>query len=369
MKIIVSGGGTGGHIYPAISIIEELKKRDENNQILYIGTKEGLESEIVPKLNIDFKSISVKGLPRKINKQSFIAMKELFKGLSQAKKIIKDFNPDVIIGTGGFVSGPVLYRGTKTDAYTAFHEQNSFPGLTNRILSRYVDEYFVTFKESIKYFKNPEKAIVTGNPIRNRFNNIDEKKEEAYKYFNLDKNKKVIFSFGGSNGAKSINENMKYFIENLSEDSNLQVIHVTGKRFYESFIKDIGENANKENVKIYPYMEQMQLAYAITDLIITSSGAITLAEISFLGLPSILIPKAYTTENHQEHNAIVYKNEGAAEVLLEKDITGKLLYDMIHDIVDNPEKMEEMSKASLKLAAPNAAKDIVDKIYDSIESK
>ena len=165
MNIIVSGGGTGGHIYPAISLIEELKKRDENNKILYVGTEKGLESSIVPKLGIDFKTIHVRGIPRKINANSFKALKELFKGLKEANKILKDFKPDLVIGTGGYVSGPILYKATKTKAKVAFHEQNSFPGVTNRILSRYVDRYFVTFEESIKYFKNQEKAVVTGNPI------------------------------------------------------------------------------------------------------------------------------------------------------------------------------------------------------------
>lgn len=368
MRIIVSGGGTGGHIYPAISIIEELQKRNKDNEILYIGTKAGLESDIVPKLGIEFKSINVKGLPRKINKQSFIAVKELLKGLKQSKNIIKEFKPDVIIGTGGFVSGPVLYQGSKTNAYTVFHEQNSYPGITNRILSRKVDEYFVTFEESIKHFENQDKAIITGNPIRNRFNDIDEKKEEAYEYFKLDKEKKVVFSFGGSNGAKSINDSMKEFINNIDENSNIQVIHVTGKRFYDDFIKEIGENINKKNIRVYSYMDKMQLAYSLTDLIITSSGAITLAEISFLGLPSILIPKSYTTENHQEHNASVYKKAGAADMILEKDLNGDILSEKIYEILNHEEKIESMSKKSLDLATPNAVKDIVDEIYKKVEN-
>ncbi|MDU3192579.1 MAG: glycosyltransferase, partial [Finegoldia magna] len=206
MNIIVSGGGTGGHIYPAISLIEELKKRDENNKILYVGTEKGLESSIVPKLGIDFKTIHVRGIPRKINANSFKALKELFKGLKEANKILKEFKPDLVIGTGGYVSGPILYKATKTKAKVAFHEQNSFPGVTNRILSRYVDRYFVTFEESIKYFKNQEKAVVTGNPIRNRFTDIEKNKDAAIEQYKISDNKKVVFIFGGSNGSEILNK-------------------------------------------------------------------------------------------------------------------------------------------------------------------
>lgn len=364
MKIIVSGGGTGGHIYPAVSIIEEFKRRDPSTEVLYIGTAHGLEADIIPDLGIDFKTIHVKGMPRKLNKKSMIAIRELFKGLRESKKLIKDFDPDVVIGTGGFVSGPVLYSAAKNKKYCVFHEQNSYPGITNRILSNYVDKYFVTYNESIQYFKKQGNAIVTGNPIRNRFEELDKKKDEDYAFFDLDPKKKVVFSFGGSNGSKAINDTILTIKEKINANSAIQWIHVTGKNNYDNFLKTIGSTG--DNIKLYPYMNDMDKAYNITDLIITSSGAITLAEISFCGLASILIPKGYTTENHQEFNARVYEKNGAAKVLLEKDLDGNILYNLIEEIISDDKIIVEMKKASKGLAKPNAAKDIVDRIYEEI---
>ncbi len=286
MNIIVSGGGTGGHIYPAISLIEELKKRDENNKILYVGTEKGLESSIVPKLGIDFKTIHVRGIPRKINANSFKALKELFKGLKEANKILKDFKPDLVIGTGGYVSGPILYKATKTKAKVAFHEQNSFPGVTNRILSRYVDRYFVTLFE---------------------------------------------------------------------------VILATGKLNYDEFIQKSGNDIR--NLHIYPYIDDIDKAYSVSDLIVTSSGAITLAELSFLGKASILVPKAYTTENHQEHNARAFEKIGASKVILEKDVNANTLFDQINEILSDDKLLQELSENSKKMSYPTACKDIVDELY------
>lgn len=364
MKIIVSGGGTGGHIYPAIAIIEEFLKRDPDTEVLYVGTKKGLESDIVPKLGIPFKTIHVKGLPRKLNRKSVIAARELFKGLRESKKIISDFNPDVVIGTGGYVSGPVLFSATRNNIFTVFHEQNSYPGITNRILSGRVDSYFVTFGESLEYFKNTSKAIITGNPIRNRFGNLNPNKEVDYDYFGLDKDKKTVFCFGGSNGSQSINDTVLDMIENMRENKEIQLIHATGKDHFDSFMDKAGDIP--DNVKIYSYMTEIDKAYNISDLIITSSGAITLAEISFLGLASILIPKGYTTENHQEFNARTYEKNGAAKVILEKDLKGERLYEEICDILSSPEKLEQMGIAAKKFAKPEAAKDIVDEIIKRI---
>ena len=361
MKIIISGGGTGGHIYPAVSIIEELKKRDEENEILYVGTEHGLENKIINDLGIPFKSIRVRGLPRKINKKSFIAIHELFKGLQESKNIISSFKPDVVIGTGGFVSGPILFSATRKNILTVFHEQNSYPGITNRILSNYVDFYFVTFKESLRHLKRPGHGIVTGNPIRNRFENLGRRE---YSQFELDSSKKTVFSFGGSNGSVSINKAILETLPQFAKTPNIQLIHVTGSKNYDKFLDSAGELP--ENVKIYPYLNNIEQAYNITDLIITSSGAITLAEISFLGIPSILIPKAYTTENHQEYNARVYENIGAAKIILEKDLNGNSLYEDIMKIVSEDKKLEDMGKAAKSLAKPHATEEIVHYIYKNL---
>lgn len=365
MNIIVSGGGTGGHIYPAISLIEELKKRDENNKILYVGTEKGLESSIVPKLGIDFKTIHVRGIPRKINANSFKALKELFKGLKEANKIIKEFKPDLVIGTGGYVSGPILYKATKTKAKVAFHEQNSFPGVTNRILSRYVNRYFVTFEESIKYFKNQEKAVVTGNPIRNRFTDIEKNKDAAIEQYKISDNKKVVFIFGGSNGSEILNKATLDMVDKISNQDKFEVILATGKLNYDEFIQKSGNDIR--NLHIYPYIDDIDKAYSLSDLIVTSSGAITLAELSFLGKASILVPKAYTTENHQEHNARAFEKIGASKVILEKDVNANILFDQINEILSDDKLLEELSENSKKMSYPTACKDIVDELYRLVE--
>jgi len=250
MKVVITGGGTGGHIYPAVAIIEELKKRDEKIEILYIGTKNSMESELIPSLNIDYKSIEVMGLPRKINLKLFKSVFVLLKGLSQAKKILKEFKPDVVIGTGGFVTGPVLYKAHKLGIYTIFHEQNSYPGITNRILSKYVDAMAVTFKESIKFFKNNEKCVVTGNPIRNRFEVLD--RESSLEFFGLDKNTKNIFSFGGSNGSEELNKAVIGILDNNIEN-------LVGKKYDEYYFID----PNTGNIHDSPFLDYAKLLQSL----------------------------------------------------------------------------------------------------------
>lgn len=362
MKIIISGGGTGGHIYPAIAIIEELQKRIDDLELLYVGTKDSMEEKLIPELGINFKPIRVKGLPRKLNKQSMIAMKELFFGLKDSKKILQDFEPDVVIGTGGFVSGPLLYTASKTNALTMIHEQNSFPGLTNRILSRSVDKYFLTYPESLEYFKYEDRAIITGNPIRNRFVKLNPVKED-FQFFELDETKKTIFSFGGSNGSRSINKAIYELLqENLDDD--IQWIHVTGRKYYDGFLNSIKDLGDFSRFKCYPYLDEMDRAYNIADVVITSSGAISLSEISYMGVASILVPKAYTTENHQEYNAKTFEKAGAARMILEKDLNGVTLNECIHNIMDDNSVLDNMKRASRSLANPNAAEKIVDTIID-----
>lgn len=369
MKVVISGGGTGGHIYPAVAIIEELKKRDSNIDILYIGSKNSMESELIPSLGINYKSIEVMGLPRKINKKFFKSIFVLLKGLRQAKKILKRFKPDVVIGTGGFVTGPVLYKAHKMGVYTIFHEQNSYPGITNRILSRYVNAMAVTFKESIKFFKNNDKCVVTGNPIRNRFEFLN--REESLKFFEIDENSKNIFSFGGSNGSEELNKAVLGILEKFYKNEKISLIHVTGKLNYDKFLEEVKNKGIKieNNVKILPYMTEMDKAYGVSDLVITSSGAITLAEISKIGLASILIPKAYTTENHQEFNARAYKDIGASELILEKELNSDLLWENIEKIIFDNSRLEQMKENAKKLATPNAVKDFVSIFYDEFKGR
>ncbi|NLY86481.1 MAG: undecaprenyldiphospho-muramoylpentapeptide beta-N-acetylglucosaminyltransferase [Tissierellia bacterium] len=362
MKYLISGGGTGGHIYPALAIAKEIQLRDKNAKILYVGTKKGLEAELVPKEGLEFKTIRVKGLPRRLNKESFIAAKELILGLLDAKKILDDFKPDVVIGTGGYVCGPVVYVAKKKKIPALIHEQNAYPGITNKILSRYVDKVAVTFEESKKYFKHPNRVVKTGNPIRREILEIN--KEAAYKKLNIEKNKPFILSFGGSGGQKKLNDAIFDFIKRGIKD--LQLIHVTGKRFYDEFMDKIKKSniVLDENIRIFPYFYQIPEAINIATLVITSAGAITLAEIAAVGVPSILIPKSYTAENHQEYNARAFEKNGACVLVLEKDLNNIRLDDIIYSIIRDDKKLSNMRKNSKKMGQIDAA----EKIYELIEA-
>ncbi len=366
MRYIISGGGTGGHIYPALAIAKEIQHFDKNAEILYIGTEKGLEAELVPKEAFKFKTIRVNALPRKVNRKSFIALRELLIGLKQSDKIIKEFKPDIVIGTGGYVCGPIVYRAAKNNIATMIHEQNAFPGLTNKILSRYVDKVATTFDEAKKYFKYPDRVVKTGNPIRREILNKD--KDQAYKVLNIDPKKPFILSFGGSGGQKKLNDAIFHILVNDNWNNEYQLTHITGKRLFDSFMKDL-EDRNvllNKNIKILPYLYEMPEALNIADLLIASSGAITLAETSAIGIPSILIPKSYTAENHQEYNARAFEKEGASIVILEKDLAGDSLVDIINELINNKENLRNMSINSRKLGNKNATKEIIKLINDLI---
>src|SRR5699024_7791667 len=350
MKYLISGGGTGGHIYPALAIAKEIKNKNKDAEILYVGTEKGLESELVPKEGINFTTIRVNYMPRKLSIDSLIALKELFIGLRQSKKIIKDFEPDIVIGTGGFVSGPILYMAAKRKIPTVVHEQNALPGITNKILSRYVDKIAVTFEDATKHFKYSDRVVFTGNPVRKEILDID--RDQAYKDLKIDRKLPLVLSFGGSGGQKKLNDAIKDILINNRFNQRIQLIHITGTRMYDDFMKELRENdvKLKNNIQILPYLYDMPKALNIADIVIASSGAITMAEISAIGVGSILIPKAYTAENHQEHNARSYEKAGASLVILEKDLNGKILSKNIIDLLDNKSKLGTMAINSKKLA-------------------
>ncbi len=353
MKVIISGGGTGGHIYPAISIAEEIKKNNKDVEILYIGTKGSMEEELVSKTDYQFRTIRVKGMPRRLNKKSLIALRELMVGLSQSKKILKEFNPDVVIGTGGYVSGPIVYAASRLNIPTVIHEQNAFPGITNKILSRFVDRVLITFEDSRKYFKNQDRVVLTGNPIRSEILTVN--KEEAYGALKIKKDRPFIISFGGSGGQKSLNRAVLKSMEEFSNE-NYQLLHITGKKNYDSFMEELNSMNLKlnEDIRVVSYFNEMPKALNIADLVITSGGAITLAEISSIGVPAILIPKAYTTENHQEFNARSFMNKNAATMILEKDLDDLNLFLVVKDLVMDKMRLSEMRSNSRTLGKINS---------------
>ncbi len=362
MRVIISGGGTGGHIYPALAIAEEIKERYEECELLYIGTNNSLEQELAKNAGIKFESLRVKGIPRKLNKKSFIALKELLIGLKEAKKILKDFKPNLVIGTGGYVSAPIVFMASRKHIPSVIHEQNAYPGLANRLLSRFTDKVFITFEESRNFFKNKEKTLLTGNPVRNSLLQID--KESAIERLGLNKDKPLIVSFGGSGGQKSLNREIIALIKHIEKFKDFQLIHVTGKIYYDDFLEILKKEkiVLDDNLTIVPYYYKMPYAINAAELIITSGGAIALAEISAVGKASILIPKAYTAENHQEYNAKAFQNAGAGIMILEEELKDEKLIHTVLDLFDNKEQLENMATKSKNIGNSFAVKKIVDEI-------
>lgn len=369
VKYLISGGGTGGHIYPALAIASEIKRMHPDAEILYVGTKKGLESELVPMAGFRFETIRVNGMPRKLNKKSFIALRELIHGLGDAKKIIREHKPDVVIGTGGYVSGPVVFMAKREKLPALIHEQNAFPGITNKILGKYVDTIAVTFDDAKKYFKHPERVVKTGNPIRKEI--LEVNKTIAYNKLNIKPNLPFILSFGGSGGQKKLNDAFFDIVRNYKNSDNYQLIHITGVKMYDSFIKRLKDEnvALHSNIRIFPYFYDMPEALNICDLMVTSSGAITLAEVSAMGIPSILIPKAYTAENHQEYNARTFEENGASILILEKDLTSEVLKNSISNLINDKEKLKNMSLNSKKMGNIDAVGLIVTEIDKLIKKK
>ncbi|MDR5658032.1 undecaprenyldiphospho-muramoylpentapeptide beta-N-acetylglucosaminyltransferase [Serpentinicella sp. ANB-PHB4] len=366
MKVIISGGGTGGHIYPAIAIANKIRKENPKADILFIGTQKGLESEIVPKAGFKIKTITVSYLKRKISYHNVKSAVMLLRGIVQARSIVKKFNPDIVIGTGGFVCGPVLFVSRYLGIKTIIHEQNVFPGLTNRILEKYVDKVAISFDDARKHFKSQDKLVLTGNPIREEFLNV-QLSDATEKYKGVS-SLPLVLVVGGSGGSDSVN---KATIDLLKEYNNrkFQLLFVTGKNHYESVMEELKSNNNLSTVdKILPYLDDMPHALKAADIVVCSAGAITLSEVTALGKPAIIVPKAYTAENHQEFNAIALENKGAAVVIKENKLTSKNLYDSLTLILDNKTKYREMQESSKKSAVTNALETIYKEIQQLLNA-
>jgi UDP-N-acetylglucosamine--N-acetylmuramyl-(pentapeptide) pyrophosphoryl-undecaprenol N-acetylglucosamine transferase len=351
MKIAVSGGGTGGHIYPALALIREIQKKDDNVEFLYIGTEKGLESKLVPRENIPFKSIHITGFKRKLSFENVKTVFRFLKGVRDSKKMLKEFQPDVVIGTGGYVCGPVVYAAAKMGIATIIHEQNSVPGLTNKFLSRYVDKIAICFEEAREFFPE-QKVVLTGNPRASEVLGQDGIKGRLATGLKL--KVPTVLVFGGSRGAKPINEAVVKSLAELS-GKKYQVLYVTGDVHFDEVQKEVELVGNPDNMIIKPFIHNMPEVLAGIDLTVSRAGATTLAELTSLGIPSILIPSPYVTDNHQEKNARALSEHGAARLLLEKDLTGPKLVEYIDQILGNQEKLADMKKAAKKLGIPDAA--------------
>lgn len=363
MKVILSGGGTGGHIYPALAIGEALKKRVEDVDILYVGKKDSMEEELAKKEGLNFAPVHIQGFPRKkINKESILTMMELLRGLHDAGQILREFKPDVVIGTGGYVCAPIVLKAQSKHIATVIQEQNAYPGKTNRLLAKRVDLIAYSFKEAEHFFPEHTKKLYTGNPIRSSFQKVQ--REKALQTLGLDDKKPLVLSFGGSGGQESTNDAILEIMEKHKE-LPFHLVHITGKEHYDGFMDRMPE-ADEDSYTILDYSHQIPEFLAVAKLVVASSSAMTLAEISAMHLPSILIPKAYTAGNHQYHNAISYKKADAAEVIEEKDLNGDVLFNAMEDLLGNEEKSKAMGNHAYGLINPKGTEEIVDAILEVV---
>lgn len=362
-RFILAGGGTGGHIYPAIAIASGLKRDFSDADIVFVGTDRGLEKDLVPKAGFNLKKIRVKGFQRKLSLDTLSSIKEMFLGGLDSVKILRQIKPDLVIGTGGYVAGPVIFFASVMGIPTIIHEQNVKPGITNRFLSNFVDRVAISFQDSVKYFPK-NKTVLTGNPVRPEI--AGGNRIKALREYGLAPDVPVVLCFGGSQGAARLNDAMIYVIEKVMRTKMFQVILVTGQRHYMNFsqlLENKGINTDAlGHIKLKPYIYDMQDAYAAADLVIARAGAISISEITLCGKPAILIPFPNAAGHHQDYNALFLKKNGAALVIEDKDLTGERLLKTIESIVLDKNKLSSMAAASRKLSQPDALEKILSEI-------
>jgi UDP-N-acetylglucosamine--N-acetylmuramyl-(pentapeptide) pyrophosphoryl-undecaprenol N-acetylglucosamine transferase len=357
MKIILSGGGTGGHIYPALTIADTIRSLEPDAEIRFVGTRHGLEKDLVPRAGYPIDFIDVQGFKRSLSLDTLRSVYKLGKGLWEAKGVLDRFQPDLVIGTGGYVCGPICFWSAMKKIPVCVQEQNALPGVTNKILSHFVERIFLGYSEADKYFKGKARKIFTGNPIRPAI--LRRKKKEGLQAFGLDEDKMTVLVTGGSLGAASINKAMLQVEKRLSGRVDVQVLHATGKNNYDHYMEAVQEAGGfADNIHIEPYLYDMPLALAAADLAVFRAGAIGLAELTARGIPSILIPYPYATANHQEFNARSLEAVGAAEVILDRELTGDALQEKIEDLLVHKDRLYRMQKAARKAGRPKAAQEI-----------
>ena len=367
MRAIIAAAGTAGHINPGIAIANEIKRQEKASKIIFIGTTRGLENDLVPRAGYELRTIEAYGLSKKLSIDNLKKMYKTLKGFGEAKKIIKEFQPDVVIGTGGYICGATISEAHKLGIPTLLHESNAFPGKAIKILARKTDTILVSFKDAIPRIKNAKNVVFTGTPVKiKKINYTNEIKKNKIKELGLKEDKPIVLIFGGSQGAQKINEAIIEIIEkNLNK--NYQVIWATGPKQYD-IIKEELDNKHKninriENMKIVPYIYNMEEIMNLVDLIVARSGAMTVTEISNLGKPSILVPLPNVSHDHQLYNAKALENRGAAKILLNDKLTGKILNEQIEKIVLDEKEMLHMGEKALSMATSN----IEQKIYNEIK--
>lgn len=359
-KFILSGGGTGGHIYPAIAIANELKLRFTDAEILFVGAQDKMEMQKVPQAGYKIEGLWIAGLQRKLTLQNLMFPFKLLSSLWKSRKIIKKFQPDAVIGTGGFASGPLLQIANSLSIPTVIQEQNSYPGITNKLLSKKANSICVAYENLDRFFPK-EKIVFTGNPVRQDLLDIDSKREEGLAYFKLDAAKKTLIVLGGSLGARRVNQLIEKELDFLLAN-DIQVIWQCGKLYFEEY-----QIYNKRiNVQVVAFIDRMDLIYAVADFVISRAGASSVSELCLVGKPTLFIPSPNVAADHQTKNAKAIVDKKGAILLKENELEEKF-ETIFSDLISNQNLQKELSQNIKKLAKPNATKDIVEQIIKLIQ--
>ncbi|HBZ38992.1 MAG TPA: undecaprenyldiphospho-muramoylpentapeptide beta-N-acetylglucosaminyltransferase [Balneola sp.] len=360
-RILIAAGGTGGHVYPAIAIADAIKHQNADSEILFVGTKDHMEWKAVPKAGYKIKSVWISGFHRRLTLKNMLFPLKLVTSIVQSFGIVSSFKPQVMVSCGGYAAGPVGWVAGKRGVKIVIQEQNSFPGVTNRMLAKFASKIFTAFKEAAKYLPS-DKIVESGNPTRNTLDKVE--KEVGLRSFDFDDSKPVLMVLGGSGGAKTINEAIK---GNLDKLSDLQVIWQCGSRYIDALMKEVDLESNK-NIRLTAFIDNMPEAYAASDLIVSRAGASSCSEFMMTGKPSVLIPSPNVAGDHQTQNAQSMVDAGASELLKDADAVNALP-ELVHSLIRDQEKLKEMNKAALRLAKPDAAKMIAKEILELAKSK
>ncbi len=356
-RIMIAAGGTGGHVYPAIAIADAIKKQAENARILFVGTRNHMEWQAVPKAGYEIKSIWISGFHRKLTLRNLLFPVKLLSSLLQSISILSSFKPQVIVSCGGYVAGPVGYVGAKRSIPIVIQEQNSYPGVTNKLLARFAKVIFTAFKKAADYFPE-EKVNLAGNPTRAQLTEVD--KAQGLKAFGFKADQPVLLVLGGSLGARTINQAIQQNLDQLHNDFKLQIIWQCGKRYVDDLKREIDEGSYPE-LRLQAYLDNMPAAYAAADLVVSRAGASSCSELMLTGKPSVLVPSPVVAGDHQTHNASEMADEGAAVLLRDDEATDRLP-EIVKELIFNAKELSRMSQSALKLSKPDAADTIATEI-------
>lgn len=367
LRVVVSGGGTGGHIFPAISIANAIKKRYPDAEILFVGAENRMEMKRVPAAGYEIVGLEVAGFDRKRLWRNFSVLWKLQKSLRKAKKILKKFDPQIAIGVGGYASGPTLKMANKQGIPTLIQEQNSYAGVTNKLLAEKASRICVAYDGMERFFPK-DRIVLTGNPCRQNLSSDTVTKTDADVYFNLNPDSKTILIIGGSLGAKTINASIANNIDQISRLQDIQIIWQCGEHYLKDLKTDLESKGNPGNIHLYDFISRMDLAYIAADLVISRAGASSISELSLLEKPAILVPSPNVAEDHQTKNAMALVDKNAAILVKDKDAASELLGTALKTVKDD-QRLKTLSANIAKLAQRNSADRIVDEIIKIIEQK